>query len=274
MGRHEKHCPARRALLAQGSRAAALALALPPALAQPAGVGVGVGVGGSSAGAGGVSVPVPAPFSTRRPGEDPPAPWIGQALRGIAPNVHALVEDAGVTVLEIRSSASASSLLHPLAGEAAKARSLRWRWKTDGEASRDRFGDKAGDDYAARVYLMFDYPLGRVPLGQRLLLGAARALHGEDLPAATLCYLLDPRAPAGTLIDSPYTSRVRMIVARSTGRTGVWWDEERDLAADFQRAFGEEHGPGVPRLRAIAVAADTDQGGASLRTRFGDLLLG
>ena len=268
MHRPEGYIPARRALLAQAARAAALALALPPALARATGTGSGSASASASA-----SEPVPALFSTRRPGDSPPQPWTMQALRGIPPNAHALVEDAGITVLEIRSSTSGSSLLHPLDGDAAQARSLRWRWKTDGQASRERFGDKAGDDYAARVYLMFDYPLDRVPLGQRLLLGAARALHGEDLPAATLCYLLDPRAPAGTLIDSPYTSRVRMIVARSTGRTGVWWDEERDLAADFRRAFGDEHGPGMPRLRAIAVAADTDQGGASLRTRFGDLLL-
>lgn len=136
-----------------------------------------------------------------------------------------------------------------------------------------RFGEKSGDDYAARVYLLFDYPVERVPLAQRLLLRAGRSLHGEDLPAATLCYLLDPRAPAETLLESPYTSRVRMIVVRSSPRTGTWWEEERDLAADFQRAFGAEHGPGVPALRGIAVAADTDQSGARLRTRFGDLEL-
>ena len=273
MRRPEGFGAARRALLAQGARAAAVALALQPALAPGRARANGTSTGTAPVPASSPGAPMPAPFSMRRPGESPPAPWAMQALRGTPPNTHSLVEDAGVTVLEIRSSASGSSLLHPLEGDAAQARFLRWRWKTDGQASRERFGDKAGDDYAARVYLMFDYPLDRVPLGQRLLLGAARALHGEDLPAATLCYLLDPRAPAGTLIDSPYTSRVRMIVARSTGRTGVWWDEERDLAADFRRAFGEEHGPGVPRLRAIAVAADTDQGGASLRTRFGDLLL-
>jgi hypothetical protein len=268
MRRPEGHWPARRALLGHGVHAAALTLAMPPALALATDTSAS-----ASASPGSIPASVPALFSSQHPGDSPPAPWTAQALRGIPPNAHALVEDAGVTVLEIRSSASGSSLLHPLGGGAARARFLRWRWKTDGPASRERFGGKAGDDYAGRVYLMFDYPLDRVPLGQRLLLGAARALHGEDLPAATLCYLLDPRAPAGTLIDSPYTSRVRMIVARSSVRTGVWWDEERDLAADFRRAFGDEHGPGLPRLRAIAVAADTDQGGASLRTRFGDLLL-
>ena len=125
MHRPEGHIPARRALLAQAARAAALALALPPALARA------TDTASASAPA---PAPVPALFSTRRPGDSPPQPWTMQALRGIPPNAHALVEDAGITVLEIRSSASGSSLLHPLDGDAAQARSLRWRWKTDGQA--------------------------------------------------------------------------------------------------------------------------------------------
>jgi hypothetical protein len=224
----------------------------------------------SAAPAAGGAQPIRA-FSTAAAGGTLPAPWRVQALRGVVPNRHALVTDEGSTVLEIASGGSASSLLHPL-GPVAAGR-LRWRWKTDAWPSLGGFGTRAGDDFAARVYLMFDYPLDRVPLAQRLLLGAARSLHGEDLPAATLCYLLDPRAPAGTLLESPYTSRVRMIVVRAPARPGGWWEEERDVEADFRRAFGEEHGPGVPPLRAVAVAADTDQGGGALRTRFGDLEL-
>lgn len=210
-------------------------------------------------------------FSDAAPDAGLPPPWRLQALRGIVPNRHALVQDAGDTVLEIVSSGSASSLLHPLDGVAAGR--LRWRWKTDAWPMTGGFGSRSGDDYAARVYLMFDYPLERVSLAQRLLLGVARSMHGEDLPAATLCYLMDPRAPAGTLLASPYTSRVRMIVVRADARPGAWRQEERDVAADFRLAFGDEHGPGVPKLRAVALAADTDQGGGRVTTRFGDLEL-
>ena len=279
----ERHRVARRVVIARGLHTAAwmLAWGLPgPAGGRTPGAAEGQASGAAEGQASGAAEGRPpegaaalamSRFSSGRPGGPAPPPWREQALRGIRPNSYALVEDAGGLVLEIRSAASASSLLHPIAGELARARTLSWRWKTDGIASREAFGEKAGDDYSARVYLMFDYPLDRMPLGQRLMLRAARALHGEEVPAATLCYLLDPRAAAETLVDSPYTSRVRMIVVRSAARTGLWWREQRDLAADFQRAFGAEHGPGVPRLRAIAVAADTDQGGASLRTRFGDL---
>ena len=52
---------------------------------------------------------------------------LAQDLRSIPPNRHALVEDGGRTVLEIDSSASASSLLHPVGKDLAGARRLRWR---------------------------------------------------------------------------------------------------------------------------------------------------
>ena len=214
-----------------------------------------------------------AAFAGAAPGAPLPAPWREQVLRGIRANRHALVEDEGRTVVQIDSDASASSLLHPVAGPYARAARLRWRWKTSGYPLDRWLGEKRGDDYAARVYLLYDYPLDRLPIGQRMLLGAARTLHDPELPAAALCYLLDPRATQDTLLESPYSSRVRMIVARSTMTTGRWWAEERDLRADFARAFGTEYGPGVAPIRAVVIAADTDQSGAALTTRFGDLSL-
>jgi hypothetical protein len=214
-----------------------------------------------------------ATFAGAAPGAPLPAPWREQTLRGIRANRHALVEDEGRTVVQIESDASASSLLHPVAGPDARAVRLRWRWKTSAYPLDRWLGEKRGDDYAARVYVLYDYPLDRLPIGQRMLLGAARTLHDPELPAAALCYLLDPRAAQDTLLESPYSSRVRMIVVRSTRTTGRWWAEDRDLRADFARAFGTEYGPGVAPIRAIVIAADTDQSGATLTTRFGDLTL-
>ena len=251
----------RRALLSLGGRAAALTLAVPFA----------------ARGVGPVQVAAQAPrlsrFSDARPDGALPSPWEHRPLRKVPANRHRLVTDAGSTVLEISSHASASSLIHPLSPTAPAAARLRWRWRAQGRPPQGRIGEKAGDDYLGRIYLLFDYPMERVPAGQWLLLRAARALHDPALPAATLCYLMDPRAPAGTLLESPYTSRVRMIVVRDDAGSGRWWEESRDLEADFQRAFGAEYGAGMPPLQAVAIAADTDQGGGRVETRFGDLAL-
>jgi len=123
------------------------------------------------------------------------------------------------------------------------------------------------------LYLLFDYPLERVPWQQRWLIRAARTLHDPDLPAATLVYLLHDRPHPVSPQDSPYTDRVKMIVARAEARAGVWYSETRDLLADFQSAFGAEYGPGMPALRAIAVGADGDQTEARFTSWFGDVEL-
>ena len=222
----------------------------------------------SAAASGGV-----ARFSLSPPGGAAPAPWAEQRLRDVAPNRFTLVDDDRSTVLQIDTNSSASSLVHPVVGDARAYGRLRWRWKVSAYPANAGFGEKAGDDYAARVYVMFDYPLRKLPLQQRLLLGLARTVYGEDVPAAALCYVIDPRAPAGTVIDSPYTARVKMIVVRSEPRPGRWWEEERDLEQDFARTFGAEHGPGMPPIKAIALASDTDQRGARLQARFGDVQL-
>ena len=41
---------------------------------------------------------------------------------------------------------------------------------------------------------------------------------------------------------------------------GEWRSEQRDLRADFLRAFGDEAGE-LPRIRAVLVGADADNSG-------------
>ena len=245
-------------------RAALLALAVTVAAPTPLSARTPTGSAGEER--------VLAPFSTAAPGE-PPQAWVERTLADIAPNRWQIVAAEGAHVLEARSSRSASSLAHAVPGPVADASRLDWRWWTERFPRGGAFGAKASDDFPARVYVLFDYPLHKLPLPQRVAVRLARALHGEDVPAAALCYVWDAAAPTETLAESPYTSRVRMIVA-SSGAAGRWATVSRDIAADFQRAFGAEHGPGMPPIRAIVVGADSDQTGDTLLTRFGDLRLG
>ncbi len=210
-------------------------------------------------------------FSNATPGGPLPAGWLEQRLRSIDANRYRLVAEQGQTMLKIESNRSASSVLHRLPPGARPAR-LAWRWRTDNWPSASAaFGEKAGDDFSLRLYLMFDYPLDRVPTGQALALRMARALHDPTLPAATLCYVADPRVPAGKLMASPYTSRVQVMVIRSAPLSEAGWQEDRDLEADFQRAFGSEYGPGMAPVAAVALAADTDQSGSRVNSWFSDL---
>ena len=135
---------------------------------------------------------------------------------------------------------------------------LSWRWRIDEANPRADLRTRDGDDAALKVCVLFDLPLDAVPFAERQLLRIARARSGEALPAATLCYVWDPRLPAGTLLDNAHSRRVRWLVLRGAGSPiATWQSERRDVQADFLRAFGDEARAAVP-LQAIAVGADAD----------------
>lgn len=122
----------------------------------------------------------------------------------------------------------------------------------------------------ARLYVMFDYPLSRLPLLEQGRIRLARTVAGELVPAAALCYVWDATLPVGTTLWNPYTDRVRVIVVESgPRRVGQWVSTQRDIAADFRAAFGEA----PPAISGIAVGADTDQTGGSARAWIGDIRL-
>lgn len=210
-----------------------------------------------------------APFSAVAAGGAPPAPWQHRTLPRVPQtNRFALVEVDGRTVLQVRSEAAASTLVHPLALDPQRHPLLHWRWQVSNPVAASDFTRKDGDDYAARVYVLFDYPTERLPLLQRLSMALARNLHGTELPAAAIAYVWGTAQPAGATGPNPYTDRVQMIVVESgAARAGQWVTVRRDVAADFAAVFGEP----APPVTAVAVGADTDNTGEAVTTLFGDL---
>lgn len=212
---------------------------------------------------------VAAAFSAARPADAPPAGWKPLLAAENAPRTrYTLVDDAGITVLRAESKAAASGLSKPLRVNPLEFPWLRWRWKIDNLIASADLRNKEGDDFPARLYVMFDYPLEKLSFGDRTKLRLARALFDPELPAATLCYVWDNRTPPETIAPSAYSDRVRLIVVASgAARVGRWVEFERDVAADFRAAFGED----APPIQAIAIATDTDNTGAFATARFGDI---
>lgn len=208
-------------------------------------------------------------FSTAMIGAELPGGWIHRSLPRVErENRFALVAGEGGVVLEVVSDAAASTLIHPLDVDPAQTPLLRWRWSVSNPVRGSDFTRKEGDDYAARVYVLFDFPAERLGLGDRLKISLARSLHGTELPTAAIAYVWGMRQPVAAFGPNPYTDRVQMIVVESgEARAGEWIEYERDVAADFMRLFGEP----APRITGIAVSADTDNTGERVTTRFGDL---
>lgn len=210
-------------------------------------------------------------FSRGTPGEELPPGWkpyrLGKALKETR---YRLVKLEDRTVLEARAEQSVAAIAYELKADTSRTPWLSFSWRTERLLEQADMRTKAGDDYPARVYVIFDYDVGRLPFAERMKLRMARAIWGEQVPAAALCYVWEPRQPVGHAGWSAYTSRLHMIVAESgTARLGHWVTIERNVADDFRAAFGED----APPISAIVVAADTDNTLSNALTWFGDISL-
>ena len=160
------------------------------------------------------------------------------------------VREGGEPVLRADADRSASAMLHELDDEPLAGATVSWRWKIDRAVPDNRHErEKKGDDYAARLFVIFDAePFSR--------------------DARALCYVWASTEPVGSSFENPYISNVATIVLQSgDGRAGVWVDEKRRFIADYEAAFGEPPG----RLTGIAVMVDTDDTKTSATAWFGDV---
>ena len=211
------------------------------------------------------------PFSIGTPGAVPSPPWRATKLPKVPRETRfLLVDDGGTTVLRAEAQASMSGLSHGLRVDPQAMPMLEWRWRVSGVPAKGEIGTREGDDYAARLYVLFDYDLAKLPFMTRMKIKLARSLYGEAVPAAGLCYVWDARAPVGTTAWSAYTDRLRMIVVESgTAKAGQWVSFRRNVVEDYRAAFGEE----PPVISGVAIATDTDNTGAAVTAWYGDIRL-
>ena len=215
------------------------------------------------------------PFSSAT-GSAPPAPWrvVGLPRAGKPLTRFDTVPMDGRMVLRVQTDRSYANLEHDLPDiEVAPGAMLRWRWRLDQPLAGTDLRRRDGDDSPLKVCALFDMPIERLGFVERNLLRAARSVSGENLPAATLCYVWDASLPPGTLLDNAYSHRLRFIVLDSGNRQlGQWVAHAQDLAADFRRAFGNES-PEMPPLQGVLVGGDSDNTGGQSLGYVGDITL-
>jgi hypothetical protein len=90
------------------------------------------------------------------------------------------------------------------------------------------------------------------------------------MPYATLMYVWSSKRPEGTVIVNPRTDRIRKLVVQSgPARLGDWLTYQRDIQADYTKAFGEP--PGA--LVGIGIMTDSDNTGSIARAWYGPVSL-
>lgn len=132
--------------------------------------------------------------------------------------------------------------------------------------------EKGEDDAVARLILSFDGDRynGTWQARDHIVSELSGLIAGKPLPYASIMYVWDNRHPAGTVIPNPYTSRIRQIVVESgPARLNQWVDFDRDVEADFRKAFGEAPGPMI----GLGLMTDSNNSGASITAWYGPLEL-
>ena len=219
----------------------------------------------ASAGAQAVDIPA---FSQMQPGAAVTGWSVIKPAAKVPDTVYTLVHDEGQTVLKAESVQSMSIMAHTVRIDLKKTPLLRWRWKIAAPVKGADMTKKSGDDYAGRIYVLFDYPVEKLSFATRAKLKIGEALYGMKIPTAAINYLWDNRQPIGTWQDNTYTDRARMLVVESgSDKAGQWVTETRDVAADFRAAFGEE----APDVVVVALATDTDNTGEQATAWYGDI---
>jgi len=127
---------------------------------------------------------------------------------------------------------------------------LRWRWKIGGVNTNASEKDLSKFDHAARVFVAFDTLIG---------------------PPRTLNYLWANVEPAGRVLEHPKSGRAELFMVESgNSKAGKWIAEERDVTADWKRAFPDKP---MPKIVGLGVMTDSDSLGEKLAGDYTDIEL-
>jgi len=161
-----------------------------------------------------------------------------------------VVQEDGERCIRATSDASASALYYEIDFDPREYPLLTWRWKVNNIVAKGDEIKKEGDDYAARVYVVFP----------SALFWRTKAIN----------YIWANKLTAGQAVPNPFTSNACMIAVQS-GPTlvGQWMEEKRNLLEDYHKCFGED----TPKAGAVAIMTDTDNTGEKAMAWYGPIRL-
>ncbi|MDF2463080.1 MAG: hypothetical protein K0Q43_1315 [Ramlibacter sp.] len=176
----------------------------------------------------------------------------------------------GRDAIAVQASSSASMLRTKVRIEPVDLAGVRFSWKVPELIAGADLAARDTDDSPVRIVLFFEGDRSRFSPREAMTAELVRAVTGEEMPYATLMYVWCNRREPGTVINSPRTTRVRTMVVESGNRNlNQWLDYERDIRADYQRAFGEA--PGA--LLGIGIMTDSDNTRSTAQAWYGPVRL-
>jgi len=200
-----------------------------------------------------------------------PETWRPYEFSGVPSHTkYEMVRDGGNSTWVVRaeSRSSASGLTHDVHIDLDRFPILRWRWKVEGVLVAGDARTKKGDDYAARVYVVFDARPEDLGFIDRAKWRLARTIFG-DVPTRAINYIWASNLEQGASVNSPYAGSFAKLLAVESGsqHVGVWRSEERNVYRDYMDLYGEVPAPIV----AVAIMTDSDDTGDAVVAFYGDV---
>jgi len=166
----------------------------------------------------------------------------------VGKTLYTLSVDQNLPCLKAVSSGTASGLFAKTKIAPKDYPFLSWKWKIEKTLAKGNGRRKDGDDYAARIYVVF----------KSFFFWQTKAIN----------YIWANTITKGEAIPNAYTANA-MMVAVESGNThaGKWISETRNIYEDYQRFFGKE----VPEIEAVAIMTDTDNTGERAVACYGPI---
>lgn len=180
--------------------------------------------------------------------------WREQRFPFIAATEYGVKAEGNRWVITGRSEDTSCALLRDLEVMNPTKMVLRWRWRSRGALPGEiAERTKAGDDFAARVFVVFETSL--IPT-------RTRAIN----------YVWATKVPVGGTFPSPYTRHVSHLVLRTNShepQANIWQSERRDVLAYSGKIFGEP----PTKISGVAIMVDSDYSGGRAEADFAEIFL-
>ena len=196
--------------------------------------------------------------------------WEVVRIPGKVATQYSVVRLSNRRTLMASAASSASMLRKDLRIEPEQLNALNFSWQIQKLIEGADMAQRDYDDSPVRLVLAFDGDRSQFSPKNAMLSELTHALTGQPMPYATLMYVWCNQRPVNSVIQNPRTDRIRKIVVESgAGRLNQWTSYERNIRADYEKAYGEA--PGA--LIGIGIMTDSDNTRSHAQAWYGPIQL-
>lgn len=182
---------------------------------------------------------------------------------------YTLVTDGDMPHIKAVSNNSASGWKYLIDIDPKEYPIVEWQWKVDSVLENGDMTEKDGDDYAARIYITYDYSRRDLPLGERIKYGTMKTFTSFDIPLRSMNYVWANKAEVGRVQENVYTNWVNMVATESgNDKAGMWVTSTANVYESYKTAFEEE----PKNITGVAIMTDSDNSKGSATAYYGNIV--